>query len=198
MKKLLYVAPFALALALVGCSDDSSNSQSAETVEETAIAKEDTKVDAEIADFGKVTEVYFDDDVSLNKQIGTIKMEIKNIKMFKMKPSEMYYEQMDNKKATVQIIVLKFDATNASKREVGFRPEVDSKIVISNKQDEASFFDAPDSIPPGVTESFELHYEFKGDIKDEDTFVLYIEPPYDYETSEDVGKRVKWTIKLNK
>lgn len=46
------------------------------------------------------------------------------------------------------------------------------------------------------TASYELHYEFKKPLNKIETFELYLEPAYDTETSEDIEKGIKWTIKV--
>lgn len=199
MNKIIRVAPFFLTLGLFGCSAESDvpsqkDGQSAEALE-TADNKE--KIDAQVSDFGDVTAVYFDNDVKLTKGFSAVNVTINNIKMFDLKVDDMYENQMEIKQDVSHVIVLKFTAENTTNRKIGFRPEVDSKIVVNNKQSNASFFDAPGEIMPKAAADFELHYEFKDSLEDVNKFTIYFEPAFDSETSESIGESTEWAIKLN-
>lgn len=209
MKKLIYAAPLALALALAGCNGSdsatsekevaaSNSNQSAQTVETVENDEELLSVDTTVAGYGEVSKVLFDNDVSVSKKFSAVKVTINNIKMFDLNVDEAYKNQMKYQQDTSHIIVLKFEAKNTTKRKIGFRPEQNSTIVIDGKQSEASYFEAPGDIMPKATAEFELFYEVKKPIDDVDKFEIYFEPAYDSETLRDLGEGTKWTLKLNK
>lgn len=214
MKKLLLAAPVALALALTACSGSSSTdgkevatseetetkkSQSIQTIE--TVEDEDNEVltvDTPVAEYGDITNVYFDSDVSATKKFSAVKVTINNIKMFDLNVDEAYKNQMKYQQDTSHIVVLRFEAKNTTKRKIGFRPEQDSKLVIDGKQSEANYFEAPDDIMPKATAEYELYYEVKKPIDNVGKIEIYFEPAFDAETFNDLGEGTKWTLKLNK
>lgn len=217
MKKLIYAAPFALVLALAGCngSDSAANEEKEVAATETAEKEDKTKqsvqtietveddeegltVDTPVADYGDITNVYFDSDVSASKKFSAVKVTINNIKLFDVKVSEGYENLMKYKQDTSHIVVLRFEAKNTTKRKIGFRPEQNSKLVINGKQSEPNYFEAPDDIMPKATAEYELYYEVKKPIDDVDKIEIYFEPAFDAETFNDLGEGTKWTLKLNK
>lgn len=214
MKKLLLAAPVALALALAACNGSDSTAekevaateeaetkkpQSVQTIETVEDAEnEELTVDTPVAEYGDITNVYFDSDVSATKKFSAVKVTINNIKMFDLNVDEAYKNQMKYQQDTSHIVVLRFEAKNTTKRKIGFRPEQDSKLVIDGKQSEANYFEAPDDIMPKATAEYELYYEVKKPIDNVGKIEIYFEPAFDAETFNDLGEGTKWTLKLNK
>ena len=214
MKKLLLAAPVALALALAACNgSDSTDGKEVAATEETETKKsqsiqtietvedednEGLTVDTPVAEYGDITNVYFDSDVSATKKFSAVKVTITNIKMFDVKVSDGYEDLMKYKQDTSHIVVLRFEAKNTTKRKIGFRPEQNSKLVINGKQSEANYFEAPDDIMPKATAEYELYYEVKKPIDNVDKIEVYFEPAFDAKTYNNLGEGTKWTLKLNK
>lgn len=167
MKKILYAAPLALALALAGCGET--------TVEDVSSDKKtEAKADAE-----KKDKVY---KVGDTVKVNDVEITITKAEFTK---AAAYSEPVNDK-----ILTLDVSINNASDSQT-YVSDTDFGLSVGDEQAEDYFgYDElalSADLNKGKKASGKLYY----DVKDSDTYELIYTPSFSFDDTE-----VKWTIKV--
>lgn len=137
MKKLLYAAPLALALALAGCGETSEKTDTSPKTEKTSEDKEVKKENDERSTLGEVTDYYSNDNLGYSITEGPMKLNISKVQVYDVKLNDEYKPQFDNKEV-IHVIAFKAIAENTSEDTIGFYPDQAQIVTDTKEQVEAS------------------------------------------------------------
>lgn len=213
MKKLIYAAPLALALALAGCngSDSATNekevaaTENAQTDDEKeekkkvvieTVESEAEKLDSVITNLGEIDNLLLDEKVNLVKTSGPIKLVIKELKIVDVKADPQYADILKTNDIG-HVVAIKAKAKNTSKSSVNFGI-VDSKMAINGEQADAQYFNNEfGEIMPGASVEGEIFFAFKKKLDKANELTWYVDRPSNPKTWQYIGdKNIQWKIKF--
>lgn len=188
MKKLLIAITSVLLLSACGSTEDSKDTKAVTKQQDTNI----------LSEYGKVTEYYNKNDLSIKEETGPIQFEITGVNVADIEPSEEYSFIFNNAE-NAHIVILTLNAKNTTKDEVWFGADYPVLVTDTGEQVDVTAHEVSKEIGGDfkgeVSKNGRVLFFLEKDIKDIKKITLHFDAPVDKGDNE-LGDKRKIVIPL--